>query len=160
MFFIGADLEVSKNEGEGWQNILNSSKVADTKAHIFKIPHHGSQNGYLKAVWDQLIDSNPIANMTPWNKGKCLPQLEMLKIYGSHSEKVYLTADPQKLNNKPKSREKGISKAICEKNPTLREIKFHNGIIRSRLDLIDNKWNVELFGEAFHVNSTILATKL
>ena len=155
---LGADLEVSNELQEGWNNIVINSKMIEHGVTLFKIPHHGSENGYFLPVWEKIIKNDAVAAITPWNKGRSLPKLEMLKKYAEHTENIYLTANVQTLGNKAKNREPSLSKLIKEKNPTLREVKFKNGIIRSRIDLTDPDatWITETFGEAIHVNKTIL----
>lgn len=155
---LGADLEISKEEKEGWHNIVNTSKILEKGVTLFKIPHHGSENGYFLPVWEKIVNGDAIAPMTPWNKGRSLPQIEMLKKYAEHTVNLYLTANVQTLGNKAKNREPSLSKLIKERNPTLREVKFKDGLIRSRIDLSDPNasWNTETYGEALHVNKTIL----
>jgi beta-lactamase superfamily II metal-dependent hydrolase len=155
---LGADLEVTNQIDTGWHNILNSSKAIDKKANLFKVPHHGSENGYLKEVWDVLLETNAITNITPYNRGTILPKMEMLKIYATHTESIYLTTNPTTMGSKAKQREPGIEKMIREKNPTLREIKFKEGIIRCRAEIenANGKWEVKMYGQAIHANKVFV----
>ncbi len=151
---LGADLEVSSNDNEGWHNIVLRSEVTDSKASLFKIPHHGSHNGFLVDVWQNLLLENPVAKMTPWNRGVTLPQMDMINLYAKYSDMLYITADTTVLGKKAKSRERTLEKLILEQNDTVREIKYRDGLIRSRIDLNDENatWQVITFGEAFHIN--------
>ena len=66
---LGADLEVVlDNADEGWINILEKNQVIDKGASLFKIPHHGSKNGYHERIWNEILLSNPVSKLTPWNK--------------------------------------------------------------------------------------------
>lgn len=156
---LGADLEVTNQSDTGWHNILNNSKAIDkNKANLFKVPHHGSENGYLKDLWGNLLEKNSITTITAYNRGTTLPQMEMLKKYAIHTENIYLTTNPTTMGSKAKQREPSIEKMIREKNPTLREIKFKEGIIRCRtiIDGINEKWEVTLFGQAIYANKVFV----
>lgn len=152
---LGADLEIGNDNREGWLNILEKSTVIDEKSSLFKIPHHGSQNGYHNQIWVQLLSENPVSKLTPWNKNRKLPEAEILKILCSHSSKVYMTSPIH--NNKPKKRSKEIEKVINRLKSKVQEIKFNQGIIRSRIDISneDNDWSILLIDNALHVNALI-----
>lgn len=152
---LGADLEIGMNENEGWRNILNNSTVIDKKSSLYKIPHHGSETGHHIDIWVKLLEKDPISKLTPWNKNFKLPNPEMLSVICSLSSNVFMTTPV--INSKPKKRSKEIEKIISRLNFSLAEIKFKKGIIRSRINLldIDDKWKIELFENAFHVNSSI-----
>lgn len=147
---LGSDLEVSNDNRKGWLCILdNCEAIKSKKASLFKIPHHGSENGYHKRVWDELLIPNPTTNLTPWNKGSKLPQDPQINIFLKHTDKLYITSS-NLVSNKPKRRDPRVSKTINNFNNTLREIKYKHGIVRSRINVFEdnNNWNVDLFGEA------------
>lgn len=149
---LGADLEISTDPLEGWHNILDKCHVIDKKASLFKIPHHGSSNGYLEEVWTKLLESNPVANLTPWNRNTKLPKIVMLKKFCSHSDKVYMTKMME--SSKPKKRDKKIEKTIKSLGYKISEVKFLHGIVRCRIKIADpeDSWKVELFENAVQVN--------
>ncbi|MFP4844289.1 MBL fold metallo-hydrolase [Winogradskyella sp. PE311] len=148
---LGADLEISKKEDEGWKDIYNNSVVIKNKSIIYKIPHHGSSNGYEKTIYEGLIEPNAITKFSPWNSGSKLPRPEMVDKYKGHSDKVYITS-PIKLNNKSKKRDKSIEKIINLFSRKLIEVKFEEGIVRSRHSILDpDNIKVETFGNAFKV---------
>lgn len=89
---LGADLEVGKTENEGWKYIIKHSKVIDEKkAKLYKVPHHGSSNGYLKEIFDILVDKNSVLKLTPFRSSD-LPRQEMLETYSTHSDLIFLTS--------------------------------------------------------------------
>lgn len=149
---LGVDLEISSNPREGWAHILNKSQSIDKKSSMFKIPHHGSENGYLERIWLDLLEPNPISKLTPWNKAAKLPNPEMLARYCSHTEFVYMTTSV--LSDKPKRRDRVTEKMIRRFNDTLRESQYTKGIIRSRINMLDptEKWKVDLIENAIWVN--------
>lgn len=151
---LGADLEVGKNTDEGWLNILNHSTTIETdkKASLFKIPHHGSFNGYHDRIWAELLTSNPIAKLTPWNLNGKLPPAEMLHLICEHSSNVFMTSKIVSL--KAKKRDKAIEKIIKHFEYKILEPKSVSGIVQCRIAIDDNeaKWDISLFDEAIHVN--------
>lgn len=152
---LGSDMEISSDERKGWHNIIEKSFVVDKKASYFKVPHHGSKNSYHTRIWSELLLSNPIATLTPWNKGIKLPQPNMLKLYCSHSDAVYMT----KINEsyKPKKRDRSIEKFIKKMNYKLWEVKFQKGIITSKINIIEDEasWEIKLHENAVHINEAI-----
>ncbi|RYJ44521.1 MBL fold metallo-hydrolase [Flavobacterium beibuense] len=150
---LGSDLEIGNNEEQGWLHIIKNSLVFDNeKAKIFKLPHHGSQNGYHKDLFDKYIDSNPILKLTPWNKNTILPTAEMIKIYNQHSNDIYITSKIIS-NSKPKKKDKSIEKIIKRFSISLNEVKYNKGIIRSRIDYTnpESNWNTEIFESAIKI---------
>lgn len=154
---LGSDLEVSKDSRKGWLCILDQSTCISLKSSLFKIPHHGSENGFHQQVWDKLLINNPVAKLTPWNRGRKLPTDDMLRKYNTLTSELYTTL--YKSSNTPKKRDKSVSKAIRKFNTTLREVKFSFGVVRSRLNLNEtsNTWNVECFNEATKITNEVLS---
>ena len=67
---LGADLEASGDPTVGWQAIINSTARPQSRAHIFKVPHHGSANADDPQVWSTLLTPDPRATLTPFTRGK------------------------------------------------------------------------------------------
>lgn len=152
---LGADLEVTNNVNEGWLDIIQNSQVIDKKSSLFKIPHHGSLNGYHEDIWIKLLVPNPISKLTPWNKNNKLPNADMLIKYSSLSERLFMTSPI--ISDKPKKREKQIEKLIGRLKYKLREVKYKKGIIRCRVNILEENstWETSLFEHAFHVNKEL-----
>jgi len=70
---LGADLEEYGREDMGWAAIVNSHIQPDAPARIFKVPHHGSQTGYLKEVWDELLVPDVVSVLTTYDRGRNPP---------------------------------------------------------------------------------------
>ncbi|NVN93986.1 MAG: MBL fold metallo-hydrolase [Bacteroidetes bacterium] len=150
---LGSDLEVSSDIRKGWLCILDNCQCINLKkASLFKLPHHGSENSYHKRIWDELVLPNTIAKITPWNLGTKLPKDKMLETFLEHTENLFITSLISN-NNTAKKRERSISKAISKFNNTLYEVKYNFGIVRSRLNLLNDneKWQTDLFGEAIKI---------
>ena len=150
---LGSDLEVSTNKNKGWICILDNCQCFETRASLFKIPHHGSINGYHPRIWNELLNKNAVAQLTPWNQaGKVLPCKDMLECYLNHTDELYSTSS-NALSNTAKKREKSIAKAIKNFNSSVSEVKYKLGIIRCQLNFLERnaKWNTDLFGEAIKI---------
>jgi beta-lactamase superfamily II metal-dependent hydrolase len=148
---FGADLEVSYNTNQkGWLCILdNSTCIKNIKASLFKIPHHGSKNGYHPRIWKEIIQESAVGKLTPWNKKEKLPKDEMIKQYLTHTKNLYITSN-NSYKPKPKKRDHKIKKEISRFNNTLEEVKFEHGLITSTLNPFDDssKWETKTIGSA------------
>ncbi|MDX1760621.1 MAG: MBL fold metallo-hydrolase [Christiangramia sp.] len=148
---LGADLEVSPNSNEGWLDIKNNSEVRNGKSVIYKIPHHGSSNGYDEEIYTDMFEYNAILKLSPWNRHTKLPQTEMLQKYKEHSDKLYITSSLA-ISSKPKTRDKNTNKLVKLFSRKLSEIKFDEGIVRTRHSLKKpENIKTETFGSAFRV---------
>jgi hypothetical protein len=152
-FLLGADLEVKKdNDDYGWLNITRKSEAirGANKSVLFKIPHHGSKNGYHEEIWNKLLIQNPDGVITP-NSRSDLPSEGMVNTYSSLTARLHMTAEP-KSYRKPKKRSRDASKTINELNPSLKEIKRSFGIVSCYFDVKTNNpsLNITYKGEAYH----------
>lgn len=148
---LGADLEVTSASNTGWLDIINNSTIIkNEKASYFKIPHHGSENGYHERIWLELLDSDPSANLSPWNKANGLPSPEMINKFLLHSSKLYITS-PNISLSKAKKRDRDIEKIIEKFRYKLNEVKFRKGIIRNRIGINESDWKTEVFESALKI---------
>jgi hypothetical protein len=132
---LGADLETTANRNEGWYSILDNSLVLDRKSTLFKIPHHGSENGFCDELWVSQLDKKTISKLTPYNKNQKLPETAMLHKYSTLSKELYMTT--LIYSDKPKKRNKEIEKILKRLKYNVREVKFEEGAVRCRIDLLD-----------------------
>ena len=143
---LGADLEIGQSEHEGWRHIVKYSDAKDKhKSSLYKISHHGSQNGYISEIFDILVNDGSVLKLTPY-KSSGLPTPEMLEVYSKHSEHIFLTS-PTVVSKKAKKRDKSIEKIINRTVISISEVKFTHGVVRSRMDYIsgENTWSTEVF---------------
>lgn len=150
---LGADLEVKRNDLYGWLNITRYSNIITgaNKSNYFKIPHHGSENGFHQEIWDLLLEKDPVASITPYSKSS-LPKKDMLKKYLNLTKSLHLTSEPKKYN-RPKKRDPQITKAILRFNSTVKELKKSFGIISHSIDITSKEaeWKSNHIGEAFQL---------
>lgn len=142
---LGADLEVSKNAETGWDAVLKYSKPA-AKASIVKVPHHGSVGAHHAEMWQELLDDDVVAIVSPWARGaKFLPTAEDLNRMRALCRELYLTAPPALTRvHKDPDLERMLRKVHGEKILELRGW----GHVRARRRLGEGAWRVDLDGDA------------
>jgi len=99
-FLFASDLEIhSSNNKLGLPSILNTFAYKNVQSILFKIPHHGSQNGFDINLWQTLLDQEKVMLIgTPFNRLKHeskLPTEAMQKAIISFSENSFITSDPR-----------------------------------------------------------------
>ncbi|HMS67501.1 MAG TPA: MBL fold metallo-hydrolase [Saprospiraceae bacterium] len=90
---LGADLEYTNLNGIGWGAVI-SSLSGKNKISYFKIPHHGSENGYNLTDWNEILSPECSMNLTPYTRSK-LPRSNEIKKFKQHSDNLNSTCDPQ-----------------------------------------------------------------
>lgn len=152
---LGADLEVKTDRKLGWLDVVENSSLTSTtaKGSYFKIPHHGSENGYHDEIWSKLLTDKPIGCLTPYNRKVKLPTERMLDKYKALTKEIFITSD-RYLSKKPKKRDKKISKTIKQFNDTLHEIKYVYGVITSYIDATEPEptWTTSIEGSACRIS--------
>lgn len=147
---LGADLEVTKHAELGWHGVLDS-KMRRT-ANIFKVPHHGSENGFDKQIWDRLLKPNPNLSITPIKIGRTiLPTPIMINKLLNYSPNSYITATPY-VDDTAKHNHT-IRKAIRSTGLKIKKTSYELGHVRFRKDFgNDTALSCELFGTASHLS--------
>jgi hypothetical protein len=91
---LGADLETTIDDRAGWAAIVQSRNRPQAKAALFKVPHHGSETGHSNLVWTDLLEPDPHAIVTPWNRSGKLPKESDMVRLKNLTRNVHLTALP------------------------------------------------------------------
>lgn len=147
---LGSDLEVSTNPEKGWICVLDKCQCLNKKSTLFKIPHHGSINGYHSRIWNELLSEDVTGILTPFHKGKKpLPEHQMIEKFLNHTEYLFITSDTG-LSRSAKKRDHQVSKVINQFNNTVQELKFTFGIVKCTLNIQDEnpKWEIKLIENA------------
>ena len=143
---LGSDLE-----GQGWLEIFNAPESPSCKASFFKIPHHGSQNAHEDRVWNEMLHSDPIAALTPWQRGGLeLPKERDVQRICSFTEKAYATASRNDLISEPiRDRSNPVERTIRETGVKIKRTRLSPGMIRLRREFgSQTDWNIETLGSA------------
>jgi hypothetical protein len=130
---LGADLEHTGRPGEGWVAVLASNQQARPAA-IFKVPHHGSANGHCAEVWEQLLEKDPIAVVTPFNAGVRLPKQSDLQRLCSRTQRLYCTIEGA---GKPPSRDASVDREMKKFVKDRRILQGQPGHVRIRWSTTD-----------------------
>lgn len=99
---LGSDLEISTDSALGWEAVLLNQNRPTTLAALFKVPHHGSENGHSAAVVEQMLKVKPISILTTFDRSS-LPREQDLQRIKEFSEALYHTSQP-KLRTPVRSR--------------------------------------------------------
>lgn len=148
---LGADLEETH---KGWTAILDSTGRPQQKSSLFKVPHHGSQNGHLDGVWENMLTPNPVTILTPYNRGSKLPTEADIARIAARSERAFTTRHLKKIR-KP-SRSALVEKMIKDTAIQITPIDKRVGHIRATLNPHTDDWDIELLnGAALLLNPTV-----
>lgn len=140
---LGSDLE-KHSKGRGWCAVVDNFILGD-KAEIFKIPHHGSENGHHNDVWDKMVCAKPISILSVFKT--ILPtetDIERIRALSKH------TLIAGKLGNKKRKEDKAFERDLEKLNVGIKIDRPASsvGIIRLRKELTPARdWTVEKFGE-------------
>ena len=140
---LGGDLENTDND---WDNIAQDYSY--NRCNIFKIPHHGSSNGYSEKVWQNMLKEKPISIVTRFNPSS-LPQERELKKLLEKSSSVYVLGGVKK-----KAKRLGTKYLKGTKRESNNEfISIDNAIGTIRISWENGKWVVETKGEVKVMNN-------
>jgi len=145
---LGADLEETH---QGWTAILASTGKPNSKSNLFKVPHHGSANGHHDDVWKDMLVENPVAILTPYNKGHKLPKNTDLDRIRDLTDRAYTT----QLIQRPlrRARSKNTENMIKTTAKSLEPLKKQMGHIRAKLTENLADWDIELNQGAASIHS-------
>ena len=114
-----------------------------------KIPHHGSQTADHPQVWQDMLDAEPYAVLTPFALGRVSlsTRQDVDRIY-ARTAQAYTTAIPR--HRRRRDRSQAVEKTMRETVRSIREVSTSTGHVRLRAHLATSplSWRVELFGDA------------
>lgn len=146
---LGADLESHHDPQRGWTAAVHEGKnLSVRRASILKVPHHGSATGHHESIWSRLMESKPIATLTPFNRlprHRQLPTDEDVDRIRSLTSSSYSTA--RRGVSRTLSRSAAVERSLRESSITIRSMRQELGATRFRRRP-SSDWSVELFGPA------------
>jgi len=144
---LGADLEEHKVPARGWSAVLSSTTRPTGLAVLFKIPHHGSINGHHDDVWTAMLASDVVAVLTPWNRGRKLPQLSDCQRISARVREAYATS--QTLSP-AKVRPQAVQRTLRESRIKIEPTEWPTGFVTLRASLVQSftKWKATISPEA------------
>ncbi|MEY9593622.1 hypothetical protein ABIA06_005913 [Bradyrhizobium yuanmingense] len=154
VLLLGADLENSK-ASSGWQAVVsaNTASPFGAKAQVYKVPHHGSMTGHNPDVWQDMVEANPIAVLTPWRRGRGrLPSRDGVKAITGLTKRAFATSDEG--GSRPKKRHASVQTFLRTNNIRVHSLQAESGFVRLRKRQ-GQDWAVELFGAACRLNELL-----
>ncbi len=145
---LGADLEETSDENSGWTAVLENCELPEALS-VFKVPHHGSENGDQPRVWSEALTESPWALVAPFVWGRHeLPRESDRERIRSYTENAYLSAPSERKHRK---RERAVEKTLEQLGAVPVNVDPPMGQVRLRTPVDEPEgWRVELFGPAFH----------
>ncbi|WLA52397.1 MBL fold metallo-hydrolase [Bradyrhizobium elkanii] len=145
---LGADLEEHGDAELGWAAIVLTPERPTQKAQIFKVPHHGSQNGHSDGVWQQMLVKDALSIVTPWNRNNGLPQKEDVTRICGLTNAAFCTSSTSASGKR--HRPYSVEKQIKETVGNIRSTQQRTGWVRLRNGGVRNPttWSLELSSEA------------
>lgn len=151
---LGSDLEETADPDTGWTVIINSNQRPKEKAGLFKVPHHGSRTADQPLIWDRLLNSDPIAVLTPFTRlAESLPTKDDAERILGKTANAYITSLP--TSGKQVSKDPAVRKTLAEMGakvsltPPLGQVKITVNLD----DLTDFK--VDFFGAATALSNVL-----
>ena len=143
---LGADLEHTGHHGEGWLAVMDAFQGSSV-GRVYKVPHHGSENGHYQKVWEKLLTPNPIAVVTPYSSGKSpLPRPSDLERLKENSSELYCTS----TGTAPLPHRDAMVDKSAKKFPR-KVLGGSCGHVRIRWSKTSPEPNIELFNGAYKV---------
>jgi hypothetical protein len=144
---LGADLERSSDPRRGWQAIVGSTERPSGRAQVYKVSHHGAESGDDPSIWQDLLEPDPYAVLTPYTGGRPLPtqkDIDRLRRFTPH-----LYATGRNRGAKPKDLNPMVARVLRQKATDVRQLETPMGQIRLRAEPAQARCSVELFGGAY-----------
>lgn len=150
LILLGGDLEVRADRDYGWLRVVDCHAKAEMPKHeVFKIPHHGSENGDHDKIWSDLLEFDATAVVSPFASGRTmLPGEKERERIRTRTQNGYLTAPPKPKRMKHPNRM--VEKTMQEVTGQLDQLPSRYGHVRvrSRISNQPGDWTIELFGAA------------
>lgn len=144
---LGGDLQWHDDADRGWQAVLGSTGRPTELASLYKVAHHGADNADHDRIWEDLLERNPVALLTPYGHGRRpRPDEADVNRLRKRTDQAFL-AGPERRprrttsnNTVEKLRRAATRNAVVSESPL--------GHVRARRALGSHGWSVELRGTA------------
>jgi hypothetical protein len=145
---LAADVEREAADDRGWGAVLALSPAATGQAGLVKVSHHGSETGHDERIWDELLEVEPQAFLTPWSRGaRSLPTAEDRERIAALSPEAVQVG---RTASKPKRYDSAVERVLKEVTKSRQAAIGRVGHARARCRPSDDGgWKVEQIAEAF-----------
>jgi hypothetical protein len=141
---LGSDLEGAG--AYGWQAVVSDTWCAGRRrAAAYKVAHHGSKSGDHPSIWQKLLESRPVAALTPFIRGRHrLPTEEDRVRIAAVAGSAHITSGATRKPNLASEQLKRLNQlcvGLARANPGF-------GAVRLRKSAGQSVWRIEYFGDA------------
>ena len=144
---LAADLEVDADPRKGWLAVLDAAAAPKGRAGFVKVAHHGSENGHEDRVWQEMLEEEVYAGLTPYLSGRTpIPRPTDVQRIVALTPNCWMTRSP----GTPKvKRDWRIERMVDEAALWLRASEVGNaGALRYRRRVTGGSWRVHASGSA------------
>jgi hypothetical protein len=142
---LGADLEASPNPGTGWNAVLSDARPSRASS-LVKVPHHGSDDAHHEEMWNELVEEEAVAIITPFSNGSVQrPSDADIERLCRLAIRLYATALPRVR----KARLDRDVERLIKRTRRGDVFELHGwGHVRARREVLGGEWIVECAGDA------------
>lgn len=150
----GADLERRADGSIGWLGILDDPDRSPINASLYKISHHGSENGDHDRIWAELVGADSPAALAPFSKGSGLPSQADKERMLARGNSIY--SSTKVVRKRKKFADNTIRRALKDGNIKAWESNGLPGQIRFRRPVaVDGAFDIALFGDACELRNVV-----
>lgn len=149
VFLLGSDLEENGNKQTGWSAVLDSLTSKGEVASVYKVAHHGSITGNHQPVWEEMLEKNALAILTPFTRGRYLPSQDDIFRLNTQTKNAYITTTSNS-GLKIKKRDRLVKRFVDKYTRYIKVAELPCGQIKMRkpLTATADGWVIELIGGA------------
>jgi hypothetical protein len=131
---------------------LDAKAKAQERAHILKVPHHGSRNAHHPDVWNLVLEPSPVAVVTPYTSGSApLPTAaDQKRLVRLTTNRAYSTAQSRKWSAPRK--DQPVDRVIQGKRALAIDPKITGHIRLRRRFQGESDFRVEMFNGAYQLS--------
>jgi beta-lactamase superfamily II metal-dependent hydrolase len=151
---LGADRETNTNRGRGWDSVAAcAARRALQPSTLLKVPHHGSANGHSLVIWRDLLESDCVAILAPFRRGRGggRPRATDIARICSQTRWAFTTSHPANREKKlsPLPSAFSESKAMGFEQPEPAQLPLSH--VRARARSEGGPWSIDLVDPAAHL---------
>jgi beta-lactamase superfamily II metal-dependent hydrolase len=150
---LGSDLEETSDPTSGWKAIVSATAKPAGKAHVLKVPHHGSVTAHNDDMWTSMLEAKPQALLTTFTSGKPLPTYRDVERIAARAATLHSTTPPTGWS--PPRRDTAVERTVRNVVKSRRLVRGPMGHIRLRCKLEGStpSFSIDLFGPALRLAS-------
>ena len=151
---LGADVENRADAERGWNAIIASQQRPGGQASLYKVAHHGSSNAHHPGIWTDLLATQPVSALAPYNQGVGIPKAaDVARILALSGEAYSTNATPFR---KYRDGTPIVRTALEADRLKIQAGFLETGIVRMRHGIgTSGPWEVSTHGGAVHLSNFV-----